>query len=128
MGFLNNFSPETLGIIFVVCLICTVLFIGGLINKASKKSYDNDLSDVLSDCEIFEDETPDSEAEETQCVDYQLKEYNLRFKLIDGMWTPFAVIGVHVSQVLEVRPNKLLRGAMMDTFVALKVKPTNQAV
>lgn len=127
MSFLNNFDPETLGFVFVFCIICTVILFVSWIKKASSKSYHNDLSDVLADCEVFEDETSGPEADAMQCVDYQLKEYNLRFKLIDGMWTPFAVIGVHVSQVLEVRPNKLLRGAMMDTFVALQVKPTNQA-
>jgi hypothetical protein len=128
MIFLNNFEPETLGFIFVFCIFCTLIFIGMLLKKALKRNpVENDLSDVLEGCDVFgDDEKPTPDPEPTMSVGYELKEYKLRFDNIEGLWVPFAIIGVHVSKIKDVRPNELLRGAMMDTFVALKVQTTNK--
>lgn len=129
MSFLNNFEPETVGFIFVFCMFCTLIFFGMLLKKAFKrKPAENDLSDVLEECEIFaDDEEPTPDPEPTMSVGYELKEYKLRFDNIDGLWVSFAIIGAHVSKIKDVRPNEMLRGAMMDTFVALKVQTTNMA-
>jgi hypothetical protein len=125
MSLIESQSPEVLGMLFCLGIVAIGICLGIFIKSAIKPTK-NDLSDIILDSKENELKRVSKQLQPTREVLYELEHYDLKFSHVEGLWYSYIVMGDHVSPITTVNPNAKFRNLMMDVFLCLKIKKSNQ--
>lgn len=112
---LDQISSTTLGVIFVITFVITIIVLFNAIKSVSLKGKKSEAS-----CSMLTTYEPEnlSDGEIEQC----LKHYTIIYRSKNGLWSSYIKIGEHIAAV-EIESDRSLKKVAMATFLHIEVDP-----